>query len=1296
MSGNRPARSIFSAGIVSFVLLVLQHAAAAPVTVADWVTTADGLPNPYVEAIVRDRAGYVWIGTRGGLVRHEGVRLNVLRRDPDRPGSLPGDNILALMAADDGDVWAAVSEQGIVRIRGVEVVEHWANERDEGPLRGSYVWSLEQACDGSVWAVYATDGLVRIDPESGTAKHFEPGELGLADSGFGLELVADERCRMWLVRTDGLWRVETSPPFGFERVIVPDESASQVFLSMLLTGGNDAFITGRSGVSRVDLGDNEDGARIVESWVLDTSVNLARPAADGRLWLGMRRGLDLFDPVTGETSSVRFASELESLEGVQVVDIMPGAEGEVWVGSVGRGVARLPPGWRGFSPIRPRLSDAEIERVTSIAFDPDGTAWLGSSNHGVQRLDMQTGQARAPEIDFVQQGYEVIGLHLTENLAWSLGRRLLVRGDRNTAQARVLIEHDPGSEEHFRFLAPGENGEIWVAGGNAYLLRIAASGEVLDRWDSESGPKRRLKDSALRTIQRGPAGHWWLLGTDVLYRQGENGVFVEVHSPESTNLVAMAFQGDRLWLAADSALEAFVVGADGSLERVQRYTAGDGLPAGRVQGMMPRPNHLWLLMSIGLARLDTEGGRFRLFSAPEGLVQSEFNPGAAVELEDGRFAAGTNNGLLVVDPAAIRPTTSPPPVHLISVRAGDRRYALDGTTDSPLNFDWKQNSLEFSFLALSYINPAENRYRIRLTGWEDEWQELKGQTTRFFSNLPSGRYRFEVQAANVDGLWNREGDRVAFTIAPPPWRSATAWIAYALIALVATGSGWRAMIGRRRRRESLRQAHEQQQLADRQRELLERLNRSLEPERLAETIGESVRDLAGVSACHVGYLQADFPGRVWSFGAGEDPPGRARFDAAMADAGPGEVLVLGKADAPLAAVWLPDLDDDRRAALRGRLDLFAQTAGQVLENARLLLSVRKLAHKANEASEAKSEFLATMSHEIRTPLHGLLGMMDLLEQTETDPAQLDMLRTMRGSGRQLQRILNDVLDLSRIEAGRVELQARAFELVPMLERVIDLHAPNAASAGLELRLVIAADLPVMAIGDADRIAQIVGNLVSNAIKFTTSGWVELEARLDADDRLVLSICDTGPGIDASVRAELFEPFTQLESTSTRKHSGTGLGLAICRRLVDAMHGRLELTSEPGRGSCFSVHLPLAGMHPQPPFETALTRGLRLGVALRAPELEQFKHLATRWSIEWVECDRSGRPDPNGFDALLWQEGALEASVAQAWRDTGVACWHLGHEPLSARDDMPRLRAPLIESRLIGALMDFRLSRIAAG
>ena len=1277
--------------------LAISTASARSVTVVDWLGTAEGLPNPDVEAVVRDRAGYVWIGTRGGLVRHEGVRLNVLRRDPDRPGALPGDNILTLMAAGDGDVWAAISEQGIVRIRGVQVIEHWANVRDQGPLQGNYVWSLSESCDGAVWGAYATDGLVRIDPETSATTHFAPGQFGLPDSGFGLQLTRDGACGLWLLRSDGVWRVRTAEPFGFERVLAAEDSGMSMFLSMLLSAGDRAFVTGSGGLLQIELGGTADAAaEIIRFWKLEESVNVARPAGNGKLWLGMRRGLMLFDPTTGQSRPLHFGPAEGDLSGVQISDVMSGAEGDVWIGTTGRGVARLPPGWRGFHPIMPRLGEAEIKRVTSITAGPDGALWVGSANHGVQRLDADSGAVLRSGIRTGTQSNEIVGLHVTEQAAWSLDRRRLIRVDLDTGESTPIIERRTDGEDHFEFLVPADDGDLWLGGENAYLLRLNSSGDVLDRWDAGAGiaPDRRIGDSSLRTMRRGPDGHWWLLSADAVYRQTAAGAFVEAWRAEDAALVTMAFQGDRLWLAADSTLESFRI--DGAmLAAERRFTAGSGLPAGRVQALVPRGDDLWLLMSIGLARLDTARGKFRLFSAREGLMQSEFNPEAVAELADGRLAAGTNNGLLVFDPAEIQPAAQPPPVHLISMRAGDRMIGLERRDAERLDFGWQDNSMEFSFLALSYINPTQNRYRIRLNGWEEEWQELVGQTTRFFSNLPSGEYAFEVQAANVEGVWNREGDRVVFTIAPPPWRSPQAWAAYALFLLVVLITIWRALIVRRRRRESIRRAEQQQQLADRQRDLMERLNRSLEPDDLARTIGSAVVQLTAVTVCHVGFMRPGFPQRVRSFGELAEPVAREDFDAAVSDNGPGELLRLGTAGKLIAAVWLPELNAARRRELRTRLDLFAQTAGQVLENARLLLDVRELAHQADAASAAKSDFLATMSHEIRTPLHGLLGMMELIEQAETDPAQLDMLRTMRGSGRQLQRILNDVLDLSRIEAGRVELYRRPFELGPLLERLIDLHAPNAFASGLALRLRIASDLPLMAIGDDDRIAQIVGNLVANAIKFTVSGWVELDARLDPDGALVLSVSDSGPGINKAAHAELFEPFTQLESASTRKHSGTGLGLAISRRLVDAMDGSMVLQSEPGRGSRFSVQLPLPGMQRQPPFAPALLKDFTLAAALPAAERRVMLRLARRWSIKMLR-GHSADSRHEEFDALVYREGQLDPGVVKACRDRGVACWLVGDEASGSLEAIARLRAPLIESRLIGALLDQAFSRIAVG
>ncbi|WP_417414982.1 response regulator [Hoeflea sp.] len=233
--------------------------------------------------------------------------------------------------------------------------------------------------------------------------------------------------------------------------------------------------------------------------------------------------------------------------------------------------------------------------------------------------------------------------------------------------------------------------------------------------------------------------------------------------------------------------------------------------------------------------------------------------------------------------------------------------------------------------------------------------------------------------------------------------------------------------------------------------------------------------------------------------------------------------------------------------------------------------------KAKMGDRAKSEFLATMSHEIRTPMNGVLGMAELLTRTELDTRQRTFTDVILKSGNALLEIINDILDFSKIDAGQLTLSPKPFNLVDTTEDVATLMSSRVVEKDIELVVRIAPGLPDKLIGDPGRIRQILTNLVGNAVKFTEHGHVMVEINwdrvepVDGVDRLAISIAvrDTGIGIPADKQATIFEKFSQVDGSSTRKHEGTGLGLAIATRLVEMMGGKIELESEVGVGSTFS-------------------------------------------------------------------------------------------------------------------------------
>lgn len=230
-------------------------------------------------------------------------------------------------------------------------------------------------------------------------------------------------------------------------------------------------------------------------------------------------------------------------------------------------------------------------------------------------------------------------------------------------------------------------------------------------------------------------------------------------------------------------------------------------------------------------------------------------------------------------------------------------------------------------------------------------------------------------------------------------------------------------------------------------------------------------------------------------------------------------------------------------------------------------------YQAEENSRLKSDFVANMSHELRTPLNGILGFAELIRDDAKDEDTRDYAETILQSGQHLLSLVNDVLDIAKIESGNMLLEKVPFALTPLLQDTVGLHAAPAQQKGLNLISDFAADLPGILTSDPTRLRQVLHNLIGNAVKFTASGEVRVSARLDGD-RVIFAVRDTGPGIPAEAQAAIFERFRQAAAFISREHGGTGLGLSLAQAFVNLMGGEIRLESTPGQGACFEFWLPL--------------------------------------------------------------------------------------------------------------------------
>lgn len=1053
-------------------------------------TVQDGLPVNAINALLQSRDRYIWVATFDGLVRFDGVRFTVFN-SANSPG-LPSNRILELREARDGSLWLRTGQHQLVRFRdgrfthfgpefGVTSRVRTLHEDASGVLWvgtdgglgmirderfiavapdviGGAVFSIAVTSDGAAFAGAASGALFQIVDDRATLL-IPPEQLRSQRINV---LHVDPEGALWIGTDDGIWRYRDSlRAIGSSRQVLG-------FHSSLAT--DETWILTQSATFRFD---GERRVTVLTRAVDPFPAERLVPDLDGRML--HTSGPELHrDGERVYTLPARSAgassAQLETITSV-VLD----HEGSLWLGTAAAGLHRLKPSL--FSVIS-EPEGLSSRNVYAIIEDRAGTVWVGTLGGGINRITNGRVESLPPSHEHPG---EALSFHQDrDGRLWigggsALGPRVCTLPALQCVQPRP----DLTSGLTVRAIHQDARGALWF-GTQTRLLRLLDG--VWTSFTAEDGapqfPVRVFHDTNDGALWMGTNG-----GGLARYHDGRFTHVRQVDDLPIDLVRSLYVDADGwLWIGTEgrglARLDPRAWAAGGSGGRIVSIRTSDGLFDDVIHHILEDDfGRFWMSSNRGIFRVDrrelldfADGRIARVnstgYTERDGLRNREANGGsqpAAIEASDGRMWFATQDGVAIVDPARVEQNTVPPNVVVEGVIAGTTAMPV---SEGAIELGVEQRDLEVQYTALSFLAPANVRFRYRLDPYDSDWVEAGGRRTAFYTGVPPGRYTFRVLASNNDGVWNEQGADLALHLLPRFYETGTFRILGLLSTVLLIGAGFRWR---------MRNLH-----------------------------------------------------------------ARARE--------------------------LSTLVDERTTELREHQQQLAA------RNAQLAAQAGKL----QELDHAKSRFFANISHEFRTPLTLILGpLRDMSEGRSGAPKAFSrQIEMMTRNAQRLLGLVNQVLDLARLESGALMLDAARRDLVPLARSVTLSFTPLAERRAIALAFHADGE-PLFVQLDAEQMEKVLLNLLSNAFKFTEPGGRVTVTLRRESGRALLEVRDTGVGIAPEQLPRIFERFFQADRTATRRHEGTGIGLGLARELVELHGGEIEVSSQPGVGTLLAVRLPLA-------------------------------------------------------------------------------------------------------------------------
>jgi signal transduction histidine kinase/ligand-binding sensor domain-containing protein/CheY-like chemotaxis protein/HPt (histidine-containing phosphotransfer) domain-containing protein len=1050
---------------------------------------------------------------------------------------LPQGTVLATLQDSQGFVWLG-TEDGLVRYDGHELYRYANSHSVPGGLPGNFIRAIVEDAHHDLWIAIKDAGLARWNraTDSFTVYRHDPANPASLASDAARTVLLDARGRIWVGTEDA----------GID-ILEPS--------------------SGRIEHMRHD---SKDANSLVDDRIFSLLLDRS-----GTLWVGTGAGLDAWQP--DRSAVVHFhhvAADPQSLSSNQISQVLEDQSGTLWVGTFDGGLNRMDRGGRVGEVFRNdprRATSLSNDDVRSILEDHAGHMWIGTAD-GLNLLNHSTGtfnRYRHEESDagslrdsFVMSLYEDAtglvwigtkagGVSRWNPRSWEFGghRPRWLEGKVVTAFADApngkvwiaslgggLMQFDGGTGDAAAFdsivgrtnaigdqrvmaLRQDRHGTLWIGTMASGLKAFKANGR-LESIPVKPGDSRSLSDSGIMTIFEARNGKLWI---------GTHDGGANVLDPDTGLIRQLPYAPASRGAVSASSVSAIAEDLQGN---IWIGTDGGGLDLARPDGSVYKvyrhdpadptsvPSNTVFAIAIdvqGRVWVATDGGGLaEVVGSPAAPESIRFH---ALSQEEG-LSSDTIYGVLSDSKGRL----------WLSGNAGLMRF--DPDTHAVKTYHREQGLQGEEFESNAYYRLRDGRLCFGGPGGFNIFDP-----SRLSDNALPPRValtRFAVLGVDVPS-------------STPYWLLNHMVVDYRA-SIVSLDFGALDFTSPKRNRLAYRVAG----LSDRWIDLGTQ-------HRVTLTNLDAGDHLLEVRAAN-----AD---SVWS-----DPPLR---------------LTIHRNPAPWRSPWayafyalvvlliivyrvrMYRVNIQRIIAARNRLE-----SEVALRTRELVESNRQLA----EAAQAKSNFLARMSHELRTPMNGVVGMTELLARTALSSTQTTLTQTIRSSAQVLLQIVNDLLDLSKIQAGKVEFEALPLDLVQILEECTTLFAGAAAAKGIELIVCPPPGNHCALVGDPLRVRQIVMNLVGNAVKFTMQGEVVVKADLgpvqSGRTTVSITVADTGVGMDAATIAKIFEPFTQADESTTRRFGGTGLGLAICRELAELMSGTVTVDSRPNDGSTFRVCLPL--------------------------------------------------------------------------------------------------------------------------